>query len=58
MKECNCGSGLPRRELNDARGIFAGFVCDRCERRKRGQFRPEIFSDPNYDAPDLGDDDG
>jgi hypothetical protein len=42
--------------LYDARGIFCTFVCDACEKRKRAQFRPEIFTNPSYDAPDLGDD--
>ena len=55
-RECNCGSGATRRPLYDARGIFCTYVCDMCEERKRAQFRPEIFADPNYDAPDLGDD--
>jgi hypothetical protein len=31
MKLCPCGSGEPRRELVDARGIFCTFVCDKCE---------------------------
>jgi hypothetical protein len=48
MKTCNCGSGLPSRELYDARGIYAGRVCNRCEQEKRSHFRPEIFTDPNY----------
>ena len=39
----NCGSGEPRRELKDARGIFCTFVCDKCEEEKRSHFRPDIF---------------
>jgi len=54
--ECFCGSGLERRPLYDARGIFCTNVCDKCEDEKRARFRPEIFEDRNYDAPDLGDD--
>lgn len=50
MKPCTCGSGLPRRELTDARGIFCSFVCDRCEAAKRAQFRPDIFTNPNYET--------
>lgn len=42
--QCNCGSGLAKRELVDARGIFCTFVCDKCERQKRQGFRPEIFN--------------
>ena len=48
MKLCPCGSGEPRRELLDARGIFCTFVCDSCELEKRKQFRPDIFTDSNY----------
>lgn len=50
MKPCPCGSGQARRELVDARGIFCTFVCDACEARKRQGFRPDIFSNPSYDA--------
>jgi hypothetical protein len=48
MKRCNCGSGLYRRELVDARGIFCTFVCDKCEESKRAKFRPDIFTDSQY----------
>lgn len=48
MKRCNCGSGLYRRELKDARGIFCTFVCDKCEGQKRAMFRPDIFTDSQY----------
>lgn len=49
-KTCTCGSGEPRRELIDARGIFCAFVCDDCAREKRARYRPEIFSDGAYEA--------
>lgn len=39
-----------KRPLYDARMIFCTYVCDECEDRKREQFRPEIFSDPDYDC--------
>jgi hypothetical protein len=55
-KPCNCGSGLTRRELRDARNIFCAFVCDRCEAAKRRTYRADIFTDPSYPADDLGDD--
>jgi hypothetical protein len=45
---CSCGSGKPRRDLIDARGIFCCFVCDRCEKEKRSAFREDIFTDKNY----------
>jgi hypothetical protein len=48
--ECFCGSGQQRRELKDARGIFCTFVCDKCEARRRTEFRPDIFSDSQYEA--------
>lgn len=50
MKNCNCGSNLPRRGLVDARGIFCTFVCDDCEQKKRAKFRPEIFEDSQYEC--------
>lgn len=49
-KPCPCGSGLPRFEIVDARGIFCTFACDKCEAAKRAKYRPAIFSDPQYAA--------
>lgn len=43
VRECSCGSGLSRRELRDAAGIFCTFVCDVCIEEKRRHFNPEIF---------------
>lgn len=57
MKTCPCGSGQPREELRDARGIFCTFICDNCEAEKRSRFRAEIFSDPAYDADEPIEDD-
>ena len=48
MKLCRCGSGEPRRELYDARGIFCTFVCDKCEAKRRSAYRADIFTDPTY----------
>jgi hypothetical protein len=48
VKPCNCGSGLAREELVDARGIFCAFVCNQCEAKKRAGYRPEIFTDSQY----------
>ena len=56
-KPCPCGSGNLREDVYDARGIFVAFVCDDCRRRKLQGFRPEIFSNAQYEAPDLGEDD-
>lgn len=47
-KACNCGSGEPRQEVNDARGIFVAFVCSKCRARKLKGYRRDIFTDPNY----------
>jgi hypothetical protein len=40
---CNCGSGLLRRPLLDAAGIFCTFVCDKCEEKKKREFKGIIF---------------
>jgi len=48
MSECNCGSGLERFPLTDARGIFCTYVCDKCEKEKRSTYRADIFTDPDY----------
>lgn len=53
MNNCPCGSGLPKEPLYDARGIFAGYVCEECEERKRSKFRPEIFSNPCYSCDEV-----
>lgn len=50
MRLCPCGSGKPSRWLRDARGIECGRVCDACEERQRARYRPEIFTDPAYEA--------
>lgn len=47
---CACGSRLARFALYDARRIFVTFVCHRCIARKKAEFRPEIFTDPNYET--------
>lgn len=50
MKPCPCGSGKPREDLVDARGIFCTFVCEECEDDKRSRYNLNIFTDPAYDA--------
>lgn len=50
QRECNCGSGLSRYQLIDARGIFCTYVCERCEAAQRAKYRPDIFTDPAYSA--------
>jgi hypothetical protein len=50
VNECNCGSGLAREEIRDARGIFVTYACSKCKKEKLLGYRPEIFSNPNYFA--------
>lgn len=48
-RDCNCGSGLKRSgELSDARGIFCGYYCEKCEAKLKAKYRPEIFTNSNY----------
>ena len=53
IRECPCGSGLPRDELYDARGIFRGYLCSQCEQEKRMKHLPEVFEDPNYKSDEI-----
>lgn len=46
--KCRCSSGLYKRELLDARGIFCTYVCDACEDGRRNEFNLEIFNDSSY----------
>lgn len=39
-----------RQPEYDARGIFLCFVCPRCRTIKLARYRPEVLTDPNYDA--------
>jgi hypothetical protein len=43
LRNCNCGSGKPRRPLFDAAKIFCCFVCDQCEEKKKREFKGIIF---------------
>lgn len=47
---CQCGSKEIPYDLNDARGIYAGKVCSKCEEEKKSHFRPEIFTNMRYHA--------
>lgn len=47
-RPCPCGSGLPSRWRNDARGIPLARVCEKCEKQKLSGYRPEVLTDPNY----------
>lgn len=37
-----CSSGQPRRDLQDAHGIFCGLVRNACEPRKRRRVDPRV----------------
>lgn len=45
---CGCGSGLTPYEVYDARGIYCGKACDKCENKLKRKYRKEIFEDPEY----------
>jgi len=52
LRECPCGSGEWPNAVHDARGIFVAYVCKQCEKEKLKGYRPEIFTDSNYDTYD------
>ena len=41
-RTCPCGSGLPRTAQYDGYGIFLCYTCDRCEKKRMAEFRPDI----------------
>jgi hypothetical protein len=47
---CRCGSGEPWWRLYDASAIYVARVCDVCKAAVKSKYRPEIFSDPNYET--------
>jgi hypothetical protein len=40
--ECDCGSGLTRRALNDGYGVFLCDICDACERDRLERYRDHL----------------
>ena len=48
--QCMCGSGKDRFPIYDARGIFCCSACEDCEEEKFAKYRPEIFTDSNYEC--------
>lgn len=56
MRFCPCGSGKASYWQNDARGIPLCRTCDDCHERKMDGYRPEVLTNPTYEADDLGDD--
>ena len=53
LTECPCGSGEYPYDLLDARGIYCGKVCSKCEKEKMSHYRPEIFTDGSYEADEA-----
>lgn len=51
-RACHCGSGEMSYIVWDARGIPVGKACVKCEEKLRAKYRPEIFTDGNYDTHD------
>jgi hypothetical protein len=47
---CPCRSGLPWWNLFDASGIYCCRVCAGCEAKQKAKYRPEIFTDSNYET--------
>ena len=50
LGSCHCGSGQPSWWESDARGIPLARVCDKCREEKLAKYRPEVLTDPNYEA--------
>ena len=50
QRTCPCGSGLPSTWEHDARGIPLCRVCPKCRTKKLSHYRPEVLTNPNYEA--------
>lgn len=48
---CTCGSSEPKYPLRDGYGIFLTYVCDKCVRKRRQEFRGDIFENYDHDEP-------
>ncbi|QWY83478.1 hypothetical protein [Rhizobium phage RHph_X2_28B] len=49
-KICPCGSGKDSWWEYDARGIPLTRVCEDCKQRKLAGYRPDVLTNPNYEA--------
>jgi hypothetical protein len=49
-RPCPCGSGLESEWHHDARGIELFRGCAKCSPAKLRRYRPEVLTDPNYEA--------
>lgn len=45
---CGCGSKQTPHKLYDAKGRFVAYVCKKCEKEMKRQYRPDIFKNGNY----------
>lgn len=50
VRPCPCGSGLSSAWQYDARGIELCRTCTKCHQKKMAGYRPEVLSNPNYEA--------
>lgn len=56
IRPCPCGSGKDSYWNHDARGIHLCRTCDDCHDTKMATYRPEVLTNPRYEADDLGED--
>lgn len=49
-RRCFCGSGEYQEAEYDARGILLTYARSKCRKERLSHFRPEVLSDPNYEA--------
>lgn len=52
-RPCPCGSGKPSWWEHDARGIPLARVCTDCRKAKLKGYRPEVLTDPSYEADET-----
>lgn len=57
MGLCSCGSGQWAEPAYDARGIYVAAVCDKCREERLSHYRPEIFTEPDYECDEPIDED-
>lgn len=51
MRECSCGSKLPRHSVVDGYGIFLFYACDKCYDEKISHYRRDIMQRYQTDEP-------
>lgn len=58
VRPCPCGSGLSSTWKHDARGIPLCRTCARCHEERMSSYRPEVLTNPNYQADEPIEEDG